>query len=69
MAGALKSPVIAGLARCAHGLTSVPMHIVADMRIAAAKSVLADISSLVCHSMDHVKLAPSHQASALDGVQ
>lgn len=39
MAGALKSPVIAGLARCAHGLTSVPMHIVADMRIAAAKSV------------------------------
>ncbi len=41
MAGALKSPVIAGLARCAHDLTSVPTHIVADLRIAAAESVLA----------------------------
>ncbi len=57
MAGALTSPVIAGLARCAHGLTSVPMHIVADMRIVAAEIVLANISSLVCHNMDRLKLA------------
>ena len=68
MTGALK-PGIVGLARCAHGLTCVPMHIVADLCIAAAESVLASISKLVCHNMDRLKLAPPHQASALDGVQ
>ena len=63
MAGASDSPVIAGLARCARGLTSVPRHTRADMRIAAAESVLAKISSTVC---DHLKSAPPHQASAFD---
>ena len=41
MASALDVSVIAGLARCAHDLTSVPMQIVADTCIAAAESVLA----------------------------
>ena len=38
MAGALDVSVVAGLARCAHDLTSVPMQIVADTCIAAAES-------------------------------
>jgi hypothetical protein len=55
IAGALDTSVIAGLPRCAHGDTSVPMHIVADMRIAAAENILAKKCSIFCHNIDRLK--------------